>query len=103
MAKIIKLTKNLETIVDDHLFDELNSGETVKIKYKLDEDANFTSNSNSTADDTSVKIPINGKRYKDYQVAVDLESTVATSPVVHSVTIKRDLLTTEEKMDGRQT
>lgn len=25
MAKIIKLTKNLETIVDDHLFDELNS------------------------------------------------------------------------------
>ena len=84
-------------------FDELNSGETVRIKYKLDEDSNFTTKATSTADDTSVKIPINGKRYKQYQLAVDLETTTTTSPKVHALAIKRDFLQTEEKMDGRQT
>ena len=84
-------------------FDELNSGETVRIKYKLDEDSSFTTKATSTVDDTSVKIPINGKRYKQYQLAVDLETTTTTSPKVHAVAIKRDFLQTEEKMDGRQT
>jgi len=84
-------------------FDELNSGETVKIKYKLDEDNTFTTKSTSTVDDTSVKIPINGKRYKEYLLAIDLETSTTTSPLVHSIAIKRDLLTGEEKMDGRQT
>ena len=110
------LTGTLELLVDDEAaywkdkaadscivhFDKLNSGETVKIKYKLDEDSSFTTKSTSTANDTHVKIPINGKRYKEYQVAVDLETTGSTSPLIHSVAIKRDLLQSEEKMDGRQ-
>lgn len=83
------LVANLEPLV---------SGQSVSLKYKVDNASSFTSTQDSTsADDTVARLVIPDGRYNQVQVAIDLATSVSTSPTINGVALERDL----EEQAGR--
>lgn len=77
-------------------FEALPSGATLTPKYKIDRGSWVLATGTGIGDegDTSVRFNIN-KRYKEIQVGFDLVAT-ATTPVVTSIVLMRDLLEGEQ-------
>ena len=88
--------KDIQTIRAD--FDVLNSGETINVKYKLDREDNWnTGTAESTAGKQKTRLPLMGGRHKEVQLAVDLTTSVSTSPKVLSVAAEHSPLSEEEQ------
>lgn len=91
-------TKEALTVVAT--FIPLNSGESVTVKYKLDRDTSWTSApAVTTVGATQAKLlisPNDSARCKEYQWAVDLATSVSTSPQLINVGIEVDNLETEK-------
>lgn len=78
-------------------FEELASGESINLGYKLDDETNWTElGSVTTAGETIARLPLGGKRYKLAKYKVDLATTTTTSPKVVDVSWERDLLEGEK-------
>lgn len=71
-------------------FEPLNSGESVTIKYKKDRAETWTEETEDTADATFVELNINDDRWREFQYAVDLETSVSTSPKVREIALEVD-------------
>ncbi len=77
-------------------FKELNSGETIQLKYKLDRDTNWTQGDViSTAGLGVARLPINMGNHKEVQIAADLATSVSTAPTVLELTLEEDLKSSE--------
>ena len=69
-------------------FEALNSGETVKVKYKANRESSFKENdAEDTADATNTRMKIEGE-VNEIEVAVDLVTTVSTSPALTGITLE---------------
>lgn len=81
-------------------FDPLISGQSVTLKYKLDDDTSWTSNplANSVGDEVSRFLVINPKRYHQIEVAVDLATSVSTAPLINGIAAEIDPLTEEARV-----
>lgn len=82
-------------------FKALNSGESVSYKYRLDRDSDWTTAiTASTADEITTRAPLvlNGTRYREYEVAIDLSTTTTTSPTVLSYSLEREELESEKRV-----
>ena len=77
-------------------FNPLLSGESVNVKFKKDDDADWTSNTASpvTGDSVIRQLTTTG-RYNQIQLAVDLSTSVSTSPKLNSALIVVDALESE--------
>jgi hypothetical protein len=81
------------------VFDPLESGQSIDIKYKLDSDTDWTAlGAVTTADETEARIIIPDGRCREHQFAVDLASTSGTSPVLKNVALEWDDLKEEKKV-----
>lgn len=80
------------------VFQPLVSGQTVTVKYRLDDDTAFTSLAETTVGATQSYLVVGGDRYQRRQVAVDLATTTTTSPVLLALTSESDILLTERKI-----
>ena len=87
-------------------FAELASGDTVKLKYKIDRASSWTEGVTDnqrgyaqTADDKEARLPFptKGNRFNEFQVAIDLTTTNTTSPEVYGWAIEIDDLQHERK------
>lgn len=91
-------TKEVLTAVATFL--PLNSGESMVVKYKLDRNSNWTSSSPvTTVGATQARLlvsPTTTSRCKEYQIAVDLYTSVSTSPQLLSMGIEVDTLESEK-------
>jgi hypothetical protein len=77
-------------------FEPLASGETIRLKYKLDDDSDWTlGDIESTVDATVAKLPIAKGRHREIQVAVDLGTSTTTSPELLELGFEEDFLPTE--------
>lgn len=84
-------------------FKRLLSGETVRLKYKLDRASNWTEGSSdnqtgyaATAGDTVARLPISMGNHKEVQIAADLSTSVSTSPVILEITLEENLKSSEK-------
>ena len=80
-------------------FKPLVDGESVGLQYKLDRaDVWETEETETTADANLLRMEVKGGRHKEYQVKVNLATSVATSPNLLGVTIGEDMLEGEEQL-----
>jgi hypothetical protein len=91
-------TKEAMSVVASFL--PLNSDETVAVKYKLDRNDTWTSSTViSTVGATQARVlisPTTEARCREYQWAVDLSTSVSTSPQLISVGVEVDTLDSEK-------
>lgn len=85
------------------VFEPLESGESVTLKYRLNRDDGATwenSKTESTVGEKSMKLDIPTKkgRHYEYQVAIDLASSGSTSPQILGVVTEEDTLTQEQDL-----
>lgn len=75
----------------------LASGESVDIKYRLNQDSTWESLGAVGTEDTEVaNMSIDNGRNREYEVAIDLFSTGSTSPTVLGISLYQDDLASEE-------
>lgn len=79
-------------------FDPLESGESINVKYQNEEtDSTWNTNADSpSADDITIKKIISNGRYYHMKVAVDLTTSVSTSPTLKSVVLETEQLEGED-------
>lgn len=78
-------------------FEALNEGECVGLKMKIDRAENWTTlKEMATAGETTARENIDNGRHREYQIAIDLGTTVATAPKVYGFGIVEDILDEEE-------
>lgn len=79
----------------------LLAGQSVTLKYKLDRNASWTSfppQATTGAITERRVIELKGQRYREYQIALDLGTTLSTGPVPLAVSIEKDVLDTEKRV-----
>lgn len=92
--------KALELIRSD--FEPLVTGESIGLQYKLDRASSWSSEeTESDADAKKLRVQLGGSsvkpnRHKEYQIKVNLATTVATSPKVMGVTALENVLPGEK-------
>lgn len=80
-------------------FDPLTTGQSVDVRYQLDEDGSWHSvGAETTVGKDLNRFPVPGSRYKHYQVGIDLASTSGVSPTVKSVVAESDTLSEEKRI-----
>ena len=78
-----------------------NSGDSVKLKYKIDRDSDWTEGTAVTTvgvKEARLSLPTKGNRFNEFQYAVDLATTSAVSPEFYGITLEEDLLTHEKRI-----
>ena len=91
------LPKEKEPLVVRADFKKLASGESVRVKYKADRESNWkASDYEDTVDATEVRLKIQ-EQVNEVQVAVDLRSTVSTSPTVTGLTLESERMESSRK------
>lgn len=86
--------KILSTIRADVL--PMETGESVTIQYKLDRDTWENMDTTENEDRSVVRgASINGSRHREYQLAIDLNTSVSTAPSLLALTPEEDLNTEE--------
>lgn len=98
---VYKLKKALTIRAD--IKSGLASGESVKLKYKLDRATNWTEGASSaglgyaaTAGDTQVRLPVNLGNHKEVQIAADIGSNGSTAPTLTELTLEEDMMPTDK-------
>lgn len=78
-------------------FKPLRSGESISIKYRQDREDEWRSVTQSTVGENHVKIPVSVSdgRYREIQVATDLQTSSGLSPTVLGISLEHDLLLEE--------
>jgi len=80
-------------------FDPLTTGQSIDVKYQLDEDGTWHSvGAETTVGKDLNRFPVPGSRYKHYQIAIDLTSSSGVSPTVKSVVAESDTLAEEKRV-----
>lgn len=95
--------KDAQTVRGDHV--ALETGHSLAVKYKLDRQAQWTEMSSphsySASEDTNkaqkTRLSLRGGRHKEVQLALDMATTVTTSPKVLSVGLEYSPLSEEEQ------
>lgn len=90
-----------EAITVTTQFEPLTSGQSLTLKYRFDRNASFTSLPAITTvgQTTSRDVIATGvKRYREYEVGLDLATSSSSSPVVLAVGIEKDVLETEKRV-----
>jgi len=78
-------------------FEALTSGHTIGLQYKLDRQSNWsTEETDTTANDKKLRLQPTMARHNEYQVRLNLATSISTSPAALGVTIMEDALTDEE-------
>jgi hypothetical protein len=91
--------KEAQTLVAQ--FSPLVSGQSVNIKYKLNREDTWTElGAVTTEDATEARLTniMGDTRYREYQYAVDLATTISTGPKLLGIGFERETLTTEEQV-----
>jgi hypothetical protein len=80
-------------------FEELNSGESVGVQYKLDRDATWSiGETENTADAVELRHQVTKSRHREYQVRLNMATSTTTSPAVLGVTVNENILENEKKL-----
>ena len=82
-------------------FEDLRSGETIGLQYKLDRNSVWSVESTASYSiDGSItkRLQISKGRHREYQVRLNLATTISTSPAVLGVLVDENLLETEERV-----
>lgn len=90
-----------EAITVTTQFEPLRSGESLTLKYRLDRNASFTTLPPiTTVGQTTSRdvIAIGNKRYREYEIGLDLATSSSTSPIPLSVSIEKDVLSSEKRV-----
>ena len=78
-----------------------NSGDSVKLKYKIDRDSDWTEGTAVTtvgAKEARLSLPTKGNRFNEFQYAVDLATTSSVSPEFYGITLEEDTLAHEKRI-----
>lgn len=75
----------------------LTSGQQIRVKYKYDDDTNWTASDwEDTVGSTEVRLPLaNNAEFRELEVACDIETTSGVSPTILEVGSKSDMKPTE--------
>lgn len=90
-----------QMVVIDTQFLPLLAGQSIQLQYKLNRNDNWTLlpvNNTPGATTERQVISTNGSRYREFQVGINLYTSVPTSPRVLSVSVERDMLETEKRV-----
>lgn len=90
-----------EMVVVDTQFTPLLAGQSIQLQYKLNRNSNWALLPvNSTVGATTERqvISTNGSRYREFQVGINVYTTVPTSPRVLAVSVERDTLDSERRV-----
>ncbi len=82
-------------------FGKLNSGDTMKLKYKIDRNSSWTKGdeiSTTDAIEARLQLPTKGNRFNEFQVAVDITTSNSTSPELYGISVEVDDLKEEKRM-----
>jgi hypothetical protein len=79
------------------VFAPLNSGDSVSLKYKINDAANWsTSTTTTTIGDTSLVLPVPTGREQEFQYACDISTTATTTPTIKGLGFELDDLREEQ-------
>lgn len=78
-------------------FKPLLTGESIKLKYKLDRASSWTEGSLvNTAGETEASLDINMGNHKEVQIAADMATSVSTAPSILELTLEENLKASEQ-------